>query len=87
MVEDDMAGRMAGAMEDIEREVADRDRVAVDEPAIRLEGLAGDAVFMALGSRLLDPETVLLMRSLDGDAKFLREDAGLAAMIDVAVRN
>ena len=40
MVEDDVAGRVAGAVADVEGELADRRLVAVDEPARRLERAA-----------------------------------------------
>ena len=52
MVEDDVAGGMAGAVADIEGKFADRHLVAVDQPAVGLERLARNAVVAAV---LLQP--------------------------------
>ena len=51
-----MAGRVAGAMADVEGQLADRHRVAVDQPAVGLERLAGDAVARAVLLEPGDPE-------------------------------
>src|SRR5215207_6869255 len=43
MMEDDMAGRVAGAVAHVEGQIANRHRVAVIQPTVRLERLAFDA--------------------------------------------
>src|ERR1700730_1111829 len=70
--EDDTAGRMAGAMQHIERQVADLDPVAVIEPAIR----RGDtnpvhAELEAAGGQPVEQELVGPMRTLDRNAKIV----------------
>ena len=65
MVEDDMAGRMAGAMIDIERQITDRHRIAIDQPAIRLKALRVHAPARAVFIQLINPEPVVLVRAFD----------------------
>ena len=85
MVEDDMARRVAGAVADVEGQLADRHRVAVDQVAVRLERLAVDSVALAILLQPGDPEQVVFVRPFDRHAQLLGEDAGLAAMVDMAV--
>ena len=85
VVEDDVAGRVSGAMADAEGQLADRHRVAVDQPAVGLERFAGNAIGAAVVFEPGDPETVVFMRPLDRHPEFFRKDAGRAAMVDVAV--
>src|SRR6185503_7185442 len=85
MVEDDMARRVAGTVPNVERELADSDLIAVDQPARRLERAADHSVARTVLAEPLDPETVVLVRALDRDAELLREDSGAAAMVDMAV--
>jgi hypothetical protein len=64
---------MAGAVIDLERLVAERDRVAVLEPAVRLERLGmPKAESPRLLGQLLDPEAFLLLRPLDRNAELAR---------------
>src|SRR5690349_5927719 len=63
MVEDDVAGRVAGAMADVQREIADGHLVTVGEPARRLERAANDAVARTVLAEAFDPEPVFFMRS------------------------
>ena len=86
MVEDDVAGRVAGAVADVEGELADARLVAVDEPARGFERLAGDAVFGTVLVKPLDPVDVGFVRSLDRHAELFRQDAGAPAMVDMAMR-
>src|SRR3546814_4082073 len=58
VVEDDMARRVAGAMIDVEREVADRHLVAVLQPAVGFEAFAVDAISRAVLAQPVDPEAV-----------------------------
>ena len=48
MVEDDMAGGVGGSVAVVDGELADVDRVAIDEVAVRLERLAVDAFAVVL---------------------------------------
>src|SRR6185369_11394942 len=48
MMEDDVAGRVAGTMADVEGQLADHHLIAIGEPARRLERLADDPVFRSL---------------------------------------
>src|ERR1700730_631727 len=70
--EGDTAGRMARAMQYVERQVADLDPVAVIEPAIR----RGDtnpvhAELEATGGQPVEQELVGPMRTLDRNAKIV----------------
>src|SRR4029453_16740078 len=85
MMEDDMAGRVAGAVAHIESEFADGRLIAILEPARRLEGPADDAVARTVLAKLRDPENIVLVRSLDWNAELLGEDARASAMIDMAM--
>jgi hypothetical protein len=51
----------------------------------RFERPANDAVLRPVLAQLLDPEAVVLVRAFDRNAKLLGENAGTAAMVDVAV--
>src|SRR6185369_4177954 len=86
MVEDDMARRVAGAVADVQRQLADGHLVSVDKPAGGRERPTGDAVILAVLVQPSDPEDVVLVRAFDLDVQFLRENPGAAAMVDVAVR-
>ena len=85
MVEDDMARRVAGAVADVEGQVADRHRIAVDQPAVGHERLAGHAIFGAIFGQAVDPEQIVDVRALDLEAELGGEDAGRSAMVDMAV--
>ncbi len=78
---------VAGAVDDVQCQLADGHRVAVDQPAIGLERRAGQAPARAIGLQPVDPEAIVLMRALDRQAKLLRKHAGLAAMVDMTVRH
>src|ERR1700712_63893 len=80
-----MAGGVAGAMIDVEGQVADGDLIAILQPAVGFEDAAGDAILAAIVLKPRNPEAVGLMRSLDLDTEFLGERASLAAMVDMAV--
>ena len=56
MMEDDVAGRVAGAVADVEGQLTDRGRVAVLEPAVGLERLAVDPVQRSVIVEPRDPE-------------------------------
>src|SRR5581483_9480211 len=64
--EDDVAGRMPGAMIDLEDELPDRGGVALTEPAVGRElAQRREAVLRAMRRQLFDPEAVGLVRALD----------------------
>src|SRR5438309_6607992 len=84
-MEDNVARGVAGAVAHVEGELADGHLVAVCEPSRRLERAAVDPVLGTFGTQLLDPEAILLMRALDRDSELFGENAGGAAMVDVAV--
>src|SRR3546814_1741307 len=72
-------------VDDVEGQRADRHRVAVVQPAVRLERLAAHPEACAVLAEPLDPEAVVLVRSLDRHAEFLREHPRLPAMIHMTV--
>ena len=84
--EDDVAWRVARAMEHVERQLADRHRVAIGQPTIGFEHAAVDPEARAVIIQPADPEPVRLVRALDRQAQLLGELAGLAAMVDMTVR-
>src|SRR3546814_1338672 len=85
MVEHDMAGRVAGAVDHIQHQFAHRHTVAVLKPAVRLERPSGDSVTAPVIGQPRDPEAVRLMRAFDRHAQFFGKDSGRAAMIDMAM--
>src|SRR3546814_12650061 len=84
MMKDDMPRRVPRTVDDIDLEIADRHRIAVDQPAIGLERFADHAATRAILRDLLDPEPVVLVRPLDRHAPFLREHPRLPAMVPMA---
>src|SRR3546814_20922266 len=80
-----MARRVPRTMDDIEGQVADRHRIAVVQPAVGFERLAAHPEAGTVLAQPLDPETVVLVRTLDRHAKLLREHARLPAMVHMAV--
>ena len=84
-VENHMARRVTRRVPDIQREIADRNRVAFDQPAIRLERNAGNAIVAPILIESRNPETICLMRAFNGHAKLIGQRLGLAAMINMAV--
>src|SRR5436190_22724597 len=85
MMEDDMAWCVARTMADVQCDIANRHSVAVHQPAVRFERLSGNAVALAVVIQSSDPETIFLVRPLDRHSQLLGENAGGAAMIDMAV--
>src|SRR3546814_7285430 len=74
MVEHDMAGRVAGAVDHIQHQFAHRHPVAVLKPAVRLERPSGDSVTAPVIGQPRDPEAVRLMRAFDRHAQFFGKD-------------
>src|SRR5690242_19174188 len=88
MEEDDMAARVAGAVNDRKALAADHDAVTILEPAIGGEGTAMiHAVFRALLLDPRDPEDILALRPLDRNAELRCERGGGAGMIEMAMRH
>src|SRR3546814_8811676 len=80
-----MAGSMAGAVIDGERQFTHRHGVAILQPAVRFERhtqytVAGTVLFQPV-----DPEFVGDVRSLDPHPELVGEQLGGAAMVDMAV--
>ena len=86
MVENHMTRRMAGAMQDLELDIAETHLVACVQPAVRFEALrARHTEHLALLRHALDPESVFLLRPLDQHAGARRQRGHAAGMVDVAV--
>jgi hypothetical protein len=82
-----VAGRVAGAVVDLERLVAEPDGVAVVQPLVGLERFGGrEAEALTLRRQLLDPEALVFLRADDRHAVVRRERLRARAVIDVAVR-
>ena len=83
---DDVSRRVARTVEDVEGQVADSDRVAAFQPAVRREGarIVEAWFFFGIG-QLVDPELIVLMRPLDGQALLLGKVRGHARMVAVRV--
>ena len=84
-MENNMAGRVAGAVIHIECKIADRYRIAILQPTIRLKRFRIHPVFAAIIAELRNPEAILLMRAFNGHAEFPGQNSRLAAMIKVAM--
>ena len=82
----DMARRVAGTVNHFEDLLPHRDGVAVFQPAIGGEGLEwGEAKHLPLDWQLRDPELVVAVGPLDGNAQALGENRCLATMVNVAM--
>ena len=78
---------MAGHMQHGERQVADADRLAFDEPARRRDvARVGDAEALRPRFEIREQEGVALVRPLDRQRQGLAQLGGAARMIDMAVR-
>ena len=80
-----MARGVAGAMADVENQLADRRLVAVDQPAVGRERPAGDAVSSAVFLEAGNPVNVGFVRPFDRHLELCGEDTRRSAMINVAV--
>src|SRR5690606_36134595 len=87
MEEHHMAGRVAGAVAHIKREAGTLHRIAVFQPAVwQKRPDCAEAIFRGLIRQGFNQEQVFLMRSLDRNAKFLREIARRCGMIEMPMR-
>lgn len=85
--EDDMAGRVAGAMQHLQLVAADLDGVALLEPLRGGEAFGlREAEHLALLRQGVDPELVARMRADDGQIQLARQRASGASVVDVRVR-
>ena len=66
MQENHVAGCVAGAVDDLQRQIAHSNGVAIFEPAVGFENLTVDAVFCAVIIQAADPETISFLRPFDG---------------------
>jgi hypothetical protein len=85
VVENDVAGGVAGAVIDVQCKVADGHLFAIGQPAVGLENLAVDAVSPPVILKAADPEAVGFVRPFDGNAEFGRQRPRFAAMVDMTV--
>jgi hypothetical protein len=85
VVENDMARGVAGAMINVQCEIADRDLLTIGQPAVRLEYLAVDAVAATIILKAADPEAVGLVRPFNRHAEFFGQRPRFAAMVDMTV--
>ena len=85
MIENHMTGRMAGTVDHVEDQFTHRHLIAIFEPAIRLEAFRDHAVTRAITVKLVDPEAVVLVRTLDRNAKLFGQHPGLSAMVEMPV--
>src|SRR5205809_6504391 len=78
---------MAGAVQDVEGKVTDRDRIALVEPAVGAEiAHAGHAEALAAAHDIVEQKFVGDMRALDLDLKRVAQFRSAADMVDMAVR-
>ena len=85
-VDHDVAGRMAGAMADVEHALAEGQRVAVLQPAVRLAGFElRNAVLRGLIGDRLDQPAVVLVRAEDRDARSALHRRRAARMVEMAM--
>ena len=77
---------MAGAMQDVEGQLADRDPIALIEPAVRRKiAHACDAESRAAGHHIVEQEFVGDVRAFDRHLQRVAQFGGAADMVDVAV--
>ena len=81
-----MAWRVAGAMAHGKRAIADRDGIAILQPARGRKGLGpGKAKHLALLRQAVNPELVAGVRANDGQLQPLGQLAGAAGVVDMGV--
>ena len=86
VVKHDMAGRVAGAVIDIQHQLAHRHLVAIVQPSVGRERFrARHAIGGTLGRVHVDPEFVIGVGAFDRHPQITRQHSGEAAMIDMAV--
>ncbi len=84
--EDDVPGRVAGAVAHLQFGAAEADRVAALQPAVRLERLRRrETIALRRLGQLVDPELVVRMRPLDRHAGALAQFRRRAAMVEMPV--
>src|SRR5881409_1103257 len=88
MEEDHVAGRVAGAVIDLEFGLAEADALAVVEPAIgRERARVGHAPARAAPGDVVDPELVVGVRPFDGYAGRRLQRRRTAGVVEMAVRD
>ena len=85
MVKNHVTRRVAGAVNDVEHEIADRHLIAIDQPPVRHEAFRLHTIAGTITIELIDPEQIILVRALDRNTKFFRKHSRLSAMIKMAV--
>src|SRR3712207_1164114 len=77
---------MAGAVQHVEGEVPDRDRVALVEPAVRRDRTRLEPIGLSLLREPLQEKIVGLVGALDRDAELLAQFGCATRVIDMAMR-
>lgn len=85
VMKNNMARRVAGTMDDIQRQIANRHRIAMDKPAVGLKCFGVHPIFLAIIAQLRDPEAIILMRAFNWHTQFLGEQTCLPTMIEMPV--
>src|ERR1044072_7860775 len=86
--EHDRARRVAGAMQDVESDIADLTLLSLVEQAVGSEiAHAGDAEALSGGDDVVEQIFVGDMRAFDLDAERVAQFSGAADMIDMAMRD
>src|SRR5204863_2514967 len=85
MMEDNVAGCVAGAVANVEGQLANRHGLAIFQPTVGLEGLPRDAITLAVVLEPGNPEYVVAVRPFDRHAQFGSKNPSRAAMVDMAV--
>jgi hypothetical protein len=81
-----MAGGVSGAVDDVEGDLADIDPVAMVQPTGRLEGLGvRESEHGALFRQGVEQKGIVMLRTFDGQAQALGENARCADVIQMAV--
>ncbi len=84
--EDDMPGGMAGAVQDLDIEGRQMQPLPIDQPMIGLEDAAAfEPEHLGLTIEGLEPETIVDLRAMDGQARPPDEFGDATAVIDVAM--
>lgn len=86
MEKDDVPRRVAGTVDNVEAQIADRNRVAIGKPLVGLEGFGGRKTeHGCLLRKQVEPEAVVAMRPDNGDLVHRRQFRRRSYMIQVTM--
>jgi hypothetical protein len=87
MKKHDMARRMPRAVNHLKIEITDLYPIPIDKPAVGRKGIqGGEPKHSTLSRQLIDPECVVPMRPLNGDAVTARVFSRLPTVVDMPMR-